>query len=162
MKHIVLKMSVLAGLLVSSHAMAAGMEIDKIYAYETKASMPAAAVFMEVENETGTPDRLVDVQFAGAERVELHTMAMEGEVMKMRRVDGYDVPADGDLELSPQGHHVMAFGLKTDLNVGDRPEITLVFEKAGPIQTTLEVIQRGTEPTEHDDHDGAEHGHHTH
>lgn len=162
MKRALLRMSVLAGLIISSQAMAAGMEIEKIYAYETKATMPAAAVFMEIDNETGTPDRLVDVKFEGAERVELHTMAMEGAVMKMRRVDGYDVLPDDNLVLDPHGHHVMIFGLKDDLTAGDQPEITLVFEKAGPIQTTLDVIKRGTEPMERNDDDHHDHGHHTH
>ncbi len=55
-------------------------------------------------------DRLVAVTAPGV-RIELHSMDMAGGIMRMRRIDGADVPAGGRLTFAPDGDHLMIFGL---------------------------------------------------
>lgn len=134
-----------------------GIMVHNVYAYPTKASMPAAAIFMEIVNNSTDNDRLIAVKVDDVERAEIHTMEMDGDIMRMRKVDGLDIPAGNSLNLSPGGHHVMVFGLEEDWNAGDDEDVTLVFEKAGEVEYDMQVIARDAE-AKHD----MDHGHHAH
>jgi copper(I)-binding protein len=68
--------------------------------------------------------------------VEVHEMAMEGSVMKMRQIQALDLPAGKTVELKPGGHHVMLMGLTQAMPAGSKLPLSLVFEdKAGKRQT---------------------------
>ena len=46
-----------------------------------------------------------------AKAVELHSMSMEGGIMKMRRLAAIDILADQPVSLKPGGLHIMLVGL---------------------------------------------------
>ena len=48
-------------------------------------------------------------------------------MMKMRRIDKIDIPANGQASLRPGGLHVMLIGLNQVIEVGKPVELTLVF-----------------------------------
>ncbi|WP_129632927.1 copper chaperone PCu(A)C [Candidatus Oscillochloris fontis] len=98
-----------------------------------------SAAFMLITNSSSTPDTLIRAESAVAETVELHTMVMEGDVMKMTPVEKIDIPANGSVELKRGGLHVMLIGLRQDLNEGDMVLITLTFQNAGTIQIEAPV-----------------------
>lgn len=98
------------------------------------------AAFLVIEN-AGPADRLLSVSAEVSERVELHTHLMEGDVMKMRRVDAVEVPGQGTAALRPGGLHIMLMGLKQPLQEGERFPLTLTFETAGEV--TVEVAVEG-------------------
>ena len=103
----------------------------------TVPGMKTSAAFLEITNNGALDDRLIAAQAAIAQRVEIHSMEMDGGVMRMRAVDGGLVIAAGDsVTLAPSGLHIMLMGLTTDLPAGSQHEITLVFEKAGQVTLT--------------------------
>jgi hypothetical protein len=72
--------------------------------------------------------------------VEIHEMAMEGNVMKMRALPaGLDLPAGKSVELKPGGYHVMLMDLKKELKAGDTVPVTLVIEGADKKRETVEI-----------------------
>ena len=85
-------------------------------------------------------DRLLAVSADIAQSVELHTMRMDGDVMRMRQLDSVDVPAKQSVEFKPGGMHVMLIGLKTPLRVGNSFPMTLRFEKAGSVSVNVRVL----------------------
>ena len=87
-----------------------------------------------------TADRLLAVSADIAQSVELHTMRMDGDVMRMRQLDSVDVPAKQSVEFKPGGMHVMLIGLKTPLKVGNNFPMTLRFEKAGSVSVNVRVL----------------------
>ena len=87
-----------------------------------------------------TADRLLAVSADIAQSVELHTMRMDGDVMRMRQLDSVDVPAKQSVEFKPGGMHVMLIGLKTPLKVGNSFPMTLRFEKAGSVSVNVRVL----------------------
>ena len=96
-----------------------------------RATVPAqktAGAFMQLRSPKAT--RLVDVQSPVAGRAEVHQMAMEGQTMRMQKVDGIDLPAGQPVNLSSGGYHVMLFDLKQQLKEGEQVPLTLTF--AGP------------------------------
>lgn len=98
-----------------------------------------SAAYMTLVNGSATADALVRAATDAAEVVELHTVIMEENVMRMRPVEQIEVPANGETELRPGGFHVMLIGLQRDLNAGDTVDLTLTFENAGEITVSAPV-----------------------
>lgn len=76
-------------------------------------------------------DKLLRGETDVAQVVELHTTAMENNVMRMRPVQSIEVPVNGTVQLKPGGLHVMLIGVKKELKPGDTFKLKLTFEKAG-------------------------------
>ncbi|MDP6705257.1 MAG: copper chaperone PCu(A)C [Alphaproteobacteria bacterium] len=87
----------------------------------------------------GAGDRLTRVDSGVAKRTELHNHINDGGVMKMRPVDGIDVPAGGMAMLKPGGYHVMLMKLKQPLKQGESFPMTLHFTKAGKVEVEVEI-----------------------
>lgn len=99
--------------------------------------------YLTVFNGGTEADRLVGVESPVADRVELHTHAMKGDIMEMRRIDGVDVHPGEPAVLAPGGSHVMLIGLKAPLRAGDHFPLTLVFRKAGKVTVEAAVGKAG-------------------
>lgn len=100
----------------------------------------AGAAFFTIHNAGPDDDRLIAAETDAAKRVELHTHLADGEVMRMRAVEGgLAVPADGVRRLESGGDHVMLMGLAAPLGEGDTLRLTLIFEKAGELVVGLPV-----------------------
>jgi copper(I)-binding protein len=97
----------------------------------------STGAFMQLTSPSGT--RLVEVRSTAAKVVEIHEMAMDSNVMKMRAVTGVDLPAGKAVELKPGGYHVMLLDLKAQIKDGDSVPITLVFEGKDKKRETVEV-----------------------
>ena len=107
-------------------------------------------VFLTIIN-TGPADRLTGAASAGADKVGLHESTNDQGVMKMRPVEGLDVPAGGTVKLAPGGYHVMLMGLKQELTAGSRLPVTLSFQQAGKVEVNAIVVKPGAgAPVSHD------------
>lgn len=115
--------------------------IRNIWARAASQADALSAVYMIIENRGDQPDRLLHAHCDVAGTVELHESKMEGGVMKMRPVDGIDIPAHSTVELKPGGLHVMLIGLTRDLNAGDTIEVELHFEHAGHVAVEATVVK---------------------
>ncbi len=117
--------------------------IENVWARPTRSGMGGkvtSAAYMIIKNEGNEPDRLVGAMSDVAEHVEIHQSIMEGNVMKMRPVEGgLEIPAKGQVELKPGGYHVMLIGVKQPLKPGDRFTLILEFEKSGKKTLQVEV-----------------------
>jgi periplasmic copper chaperone A len=105
-----------------------------------RATVPAqktAGAFMQLRSPKAT--RLVDVQSPVAGRAEVHQMAMEGQTMRMQKVDGIDLPAGQPVNLSSGGYHVMLFDLKQQLKEGEQVPLTLSFVGADKKRESVTV-----------------------
>lgn len=121
---------------------APALRVEQGYSYATPAPGITAVGFLTVVNE-GPADRLVSVETPGASRVEIHEMSMAGGMMRMRALPaGLAVPAQGRLSLEPGGYHLMLIEPKQALSVGGELPLNLVFEKAGRLETRLQVRSR--------------------
>ena len=103
------------------------------------AERPKGAAYFRVENSGGESDRIVSARTDIADTVEIHTHEMDGGMMKMRRVESVEVPAGGEARFKPHGLHLMLFGLKEPLAGGTSYALTVVFEKAGELDVSVDV-----------------------
>ncbi|MCY1645807.1 copper chaperone PCu(A)C [Caulobacter sp. SL161] len=85
-------------------------------------------------------DRLVAVETTAADRGEIHTMSMDGGVMRMRKLaDGLALPAGKAVALKPGADHIMVIAPKIALTEGAQVPLTLKFQKAKPVKVTAVV-----------------------
>jgi copper(I)-binding protein len=70
-------------------------------------------------------------------------MTMDGGVMKMRPLDGLEVPANQPVTLKPGGVHIMLQGLNEPLQAGKFFPLTLTFKKAGERKVEVAVEKPG-------------------
>ncbi len=132
-----------AAVATSAHDYKAGaIAIGHPYARATAAGQPTGGGFLKLSNG-GADDKLLSATAAVSASVELHEMKMEGDVMRMRQVDGIALPAGKSVELRPGGFHIMFVGLKAPLKAGDKFPMKLKFEKAGEVEVMVNVEAPG-------------------
>ncbi|BDT75557.1 copper chaperone PCu(A)C [Polynucleobacter sp. KF022] len=133
------------GLSFSAHAQNAkvgSVQIENAYTRATVPGQQAAGGFMKIENK-GAADQLVSASSPVAGEVQLHEMAMDGNVMKMRQVKDIAVPAGGAVELKPGGLHLMFMNIKAPLTAGETVPVKLKFAKAGEVEVKMPVNAMG-------------------
>ena len=141
----------------AAHGASAGdIEIEHPYATPSvPGAKNGAAYIATLENTGKAPDRLLRVSTPVAARAEIHTMAMDDGVMRMREVDAIAVVPGAPVKMRPgMGFHFMLMDLKQPLKQGDSFPMSLVFEHAGEVDVKV-VVQT---PTAH----AAETGEHKH
>lgn len=114
------------------------LEIENAYTRSTVPGQQVAGGFLKIDNN-GAADKLISASSPVAGEVQIHEMAMEGNVMKMRQVKDITVPAGGSVELKPGGYHLMLMNIKGPLAVGDSIPVKLKFAKAGEVEVRFPV-----------------------
>ena len=140
----VLKLIAVAAFLsiaTAAFAQTGQLEISNAWARATPAKAENGVAYLTIRSPT--PDRLVSVSSPVAKKAELHTMSMEGMVMKMRPLAGLDIAAGQPVTLKPGGEHIMLLGLSEPLREGQSFPLTLTFEKAGMREVTVAVEKPG-------------------
>lgn len=146
-----LKISALGALtLFASAALAHNYKVGSLsivhpWSRETAVGQKVGGGFMTIINNGNDEDRLLSGASPVAAEVQLHTMTMDGGIMRMRQVEGgIAVPAKGTLELKPGGYHIMFIGLKRPLKQGERVPVTLRFQHAGKVAVQFAVQPVGS------------------
>ena len=122
------------------------LRIEDGFVRATLPNQPVAGAFLTVTNDGPGDDRLIAVASPAAGRMEIHEMAMDGDVMRMREIPGgLTIPAGGSAVLEPGATHLMLMDLSGPLEAGSTAEVTLTFETAGDVTLTLPVLARGGE-----------------
>ncbi len=104
---------------------------------------------------------MIGASSSKAERVELHVHKHDMGVMKMMKVDAIPVKAHGTVLVKPGGYHLMLFGLKEKLKVGDTLPLTLKFEHADEMKIMAKVMKKSVKKMDHKkmDHNKSDHKH---
>ena len=132
----------MTNLLVALLLAATPVKVEGPWARATPPGTKIGAAYMKITSG-GTADRLVGASSPAAAKVELHVTEKKGDVMRMREVKAYDIPAKGGFELAPGGAHLMLVDLKAPLKEGAKVPMTLRFEKAGEVKVELQVRALG-------------------
>lgn len=102
--------------------------------------------FFTVTSETD--DALTGAASTCCSAVELHTNQMDGEVMRMRKVDSVPLKAGVPVKFAPGGLHVMLIGAKAPLKKGDRISVTFSFDRS-PLQRVDFTVGADRLPAKH-------------
>jgi copper(I)-binding protein len=136
--------SFLAGLLAAparaQEVKAGDLVITQAWSRATPNGARIGTGYLTIENKGPAADRLLGASADVAGKVEVHEMAMKDGVMTMRPLDsGLTIEPGKTVKLAPGGYHLMLFGLKSPLKLGEKIPLTLDFEKAGKVAVSLDV-----------------------
>ena len=123
--------------LFATAGVAQTVSITNAWARATVAGQQAAGAYADVISNS--PAALVAAESPAAASVELHSMSMDGGVMRMRRVERIELPAGTAVKLAPGGLHLMLFGIKQPLKAGDKLPLVLTVETPGGGRTVQKV-----------------------
>lgn len=145
----------LSGFAPAALAQDAALKVEDVWVRATVPNQHATGVFMRLTSPTA--GRLVAVESDAAKHVEVHEMAMQDDVMKMRQVPAIDLPAGQAVELKPGGYHVMLIDLAKRITPGDHVPLTLIVEDAKqqqhrvPVQAEARALnaKAGAAPAQH-------------
>ncbi|KYG99351.1 copper chaperone PCu(A)C [Bradyrhizobium sp. DOA1] len=134
---------------------AGDLVISQPWSRATPGGAKVAGGYLTIENKGTATDRLVSVSADIAGKAEIHEMAMDNGVMKMRALDkGVTIDPGKTVKLAPGGNHLMLQELKGPLKQGDKVPVTLQFEKAGKVAVSLDVQGVGAQAPGGDGHSG--------
>jgi periplasmic copper chaperone A len=126
-------------LLVVSLPVFGQVEVSDAWIRATAPGQKTAAGYMTLRNKSAQPDRLIGGSSPVAAKVETHVHIKDGEILRMREVKSYDIPAKGAFELKPGGAHLMLVDLKRPLKEGERIPLVLKFEQSGEVKVDFQV-----------------------
>ncbi|MCK1359953.1 copper chaperone PCu(A)C [Bradyrhizobium sp. 199] len=119
---------------------AGDLVISQAWSRATPGGAKVAGGYLTIENKGTAADRLVSVSADIAGKAEIHEMAMDNGVMKMRPLDkGVAIDPGKTVKLAPGGSHLMLQELKGPFKQGGKVPVTLQFEKAGKVAVSLDV-----------------------
>ena len=127
----------LATAMAAAGAAHAQVTVKDAWVRATVAQQKATGAFMQIHSSEAV--RLVQVQSPIAGVAEVHEMALEGDVMKMRALPALPLSAGQPMTLRPGGHHIMLLDLHQQVKPGDTVPLTLTFEAAGGQRHSLQV-----------------------
>jgi copper(I)-binding protein len=107
----------------------------------TQVDGPVSAVYLVINNTTGTADRLISVTSNAANVAEVHqTMQMNGGMMDMKPITGgLEIPAHTSVAFAPGGYHIMLMDLHHDLIEGQTITLTLKFQSGKQVSLDVPV-----------------------
>lgn len=114
-----------------------GVSVKDAWARATVPGQPVAGAYMELTSPTDAAVVAASSPVAGT--VEIHSMSMEGNVMKMRALKKLDLPAKKTVKLGAGGYHMMLMDLKEPLKPGATVPITLTIEGKDKSKSTVQV-----------------------
>lgn len=133
-----LKALALVATLACGSLFAQTIEVKDAWVRTTVPGQKATGAFMKITSREGA--KLVAVSTPAAGVAEVHEMKMDGNVMKMRAVQGgLDLPAGQTVELKSGGYHVMLMDLKAALPKDSTIPLTLVFKDAKGVESKVEL-----------------------
>ncbi|KAA6204452.1 MAG: copper chaperone PCu(A)C [Candidatus Tokpelaia sp.] len=117
-----------------------------------RAMLPGAKVgagYFEIRNNSRTAIRLTEVHSNVAQKVEIHSMTMEGNVMKMRHLaDGVEIAAQSQISFKPGSYHLMFINPKTPFKAGEKFEAQFKFSN-GEIMEVPFTVRAAAGTAEH-------------
>lgn len=127
------------GLFAAGSALAGELSVTNAWSRSTPPGVTIGVAYFTLKNDTGKSDRLLKISSPIASKVQVHRTEILDGLARMREVAVLHVDAGQTLEFAPNGMHVMLMGLKKPLVEGQKFELELQFEVAGPRKVKVTV-----------------------
>lgn len=118
------------------------LQVHDARALATVPGQGVAAAYMTIKSRAAA--RIVSAESDAAGAVQIHSMSMRDDIMRMRQLDSLDLPAGQEVRLVPGGVHLMLAGLKHPLRAGSSVDLRLTVigadGKRHVVQLNLPVV----------------------
>lgn len=126
-------------LLAAAPALGGELTVTNAWSRSTPPGVTVGVAYFTLKNDTGESDRLLKISSPIASKVQVHRTEILDGLSRMREVAVLHIDAGQKLEFTPNGMHVMLMGLKKSLVEGQKFELELQFEVAGPRKVAVTV-----------------------
>jgi hypothetical protein len=130
--------AVLLAMSVVTQAYAEDVKVSKAWTRATAPGQDSAAIQVTLTSKKDAT--LIGVASGSAQSGEIHTMVMEGDVMKMRAIESLPLPAKTPVTLGADGNHVMLLGLNAPLKAGRQLPFALTVKFADGSTKVLRIL----------------------
>lgn len=120
-------------------ALASELTVSGAWARATPPGIGMGAIYLRIDNGSKKSDRLLKLKTSVASSAEVHRTEIVEGMARMREVAVLHVGVGERVEFAPGGIHVMLMGLKKPLVDGQKFELELLFEVAGPRKVRVVV-----------------------
>lgn len=147
----------LVAMLAATQAFADDVKVTKAWTRATAPGQDSASVQLTITSKKDAT--LIGVASGSAQSGEIHTMVMEGNVMKMRMIESLPLPAKTPVALGEDGNHLMLLGLKAPLKAGHKlpfavtvkfadghTQVLRVLAQIKPLETPSAAVQTQPQP----------------
>jgi len=132
------------------------VKVSKAWTRATAPGQDSASVQLTITSKKDAT--LIGVASGSAQSGEIHSMVMEGDVMKMRALESLPLPAKTPVTLGADGNHLMLVGLKNPLKAGRKLPFALTVKFADGRTSVIRVLA-AIKPLETTGDEGHEHHH---
>jgi copper(I)-binding protein len=120
------------------------IHITQPWAGATPKGASTGAAYMTIANTGTAPDRVSCVSSDASAECQIHVMAMENGVMKMRPVaDGLEIKPGETVTFKPSSLHLMLVKLEHPLDQGGTVKARLKFDNAGIVDVEYPIAAIG-------------------
>lgn len=149
-------------LALSGTATACELTLDAAWVRTAPPGATVMAGFGKLGNPGHVDSALARVESPDFGRVELHAMSMDGDVMRMRKLEQIEVKAGESVELKPGGLHLMLFEPKRELPEGAEIPLTLTLACDTEVAASAKVLAQAPASSADAASDDAHPHHHPH
>ena len=149
--------TVLLAMVSVAHAYADEVKVTKAWTRATAPGQDSASVQLTITSKKDAT--LIGVASGSAQSGEIHSMVMEGDVMKMRALESLPLPAKTPVSLGEDGNHLMLIGLKNPLKAGRKLPFALTVKFADGNTSVIRVLAV-IKPLQTTSDEGHEHHYH--
>jgi hypothetical protein len=140
---------------VTAHA---EVTISNAWVKPTVPGQPVAGAYMTIVSDKDLD--IVEVSSPVAGKAEIHSMSMQGNIMRMKKLERLQLKAGKPVELKPGGFHVMLMELNHQIKEGEIVPVSFVSQEGSSKKATVTVKAMATSPKATDSsHDEHEHHH---
>ncbi|HTT09104.1 MAG TPA: copper chaperone PCu(A)C [Gammaproteobacteria bacterium] len=141
----IMRLAVLLAFLVARPVLAGGDVVAHApWIEEGPPNTSVLAGYVDMENTSNTPRRLVAVKSPLVDEIMIHVTEVKNGVASMRHVDGLDLPAKGHIVFKPGGYHLMLMGVHGPLKAGDQVPLEFEFANGEQMRVNAEVRKSGS------------------
>jgi len=132
------------------------LSVHSAWIREAPPNATALAGYLTIENHGVIPRILIGAKSAEFGSIEIHRSIVKNDVASMVRQKSVSIPpAGGQVDLKPNGWHLMMLAPTVPLRAGKMVTVTLKFNGDESVTTTMPVRNAGGTVTTH--HDGHHH-----
>jgi len=112
------------------------------YAFETFKGQKVAAAYVSIFNQSDNDLVIEKVTSTISDVAEIHDTILEGEIMKMKKVESLSIPGRSEFYFQPGSTHIMLMGLNQELKDGTTFNLSFVFKDKEKMNVKIMVLNK--------------------
>ena len=129
-------------LIFSNNSTSAKVVFHGGYAFETFKGQKVAAAYVSIFNQSDKDLVIKSITSTICEVAEIHDTVLEGEIMRMKKVESLNIPARSEFYFQPGSTHIMLMGLNQELKDGTNFKLNFEFKNKQNLNVEIMVLNK--------------------